>query len=99
MGALWAFSEGLSFLNNGLIQRDLNIANAQYETYGTAIERIVSAASVNLIPPELQTGQILGDIANYIFQGEFVNKYDDSTFQKMRETRSSRSPPDGRGFR
>jgi len=86
LGALWAFSEGLSFLNNGLMQRDLNIANAQYETYGTAIERIVSAASVNLIPPELQTGQILGDIANYIFQGEFVNKYDDSTFQKMRET-------------
>ena len=33
----------------------------------------------------LKTNLVLSNIANYIFQGEFVNTYDDQTFQELRE--------------
>jgi RHS repeat-associated protein len=83
---VWGLTEALNFVGNQMVKYDLSTADDQFIQYGTRVEEIVNnAVKKGVIPGELQTGQILGDIGNYIFQGQFVNTYDDATFNQMLE--------------
>ena len=86
VGALWLFAEGLNFVANQMVKKDLKTAKKQFNEFGGELQLIVNeGVSSGLIPEELQTGQILGDIANYIFQGEFTNTYDEPTQKQLLE--------------
>jgi RHS repeat-associated protein len=86
MGGIWALTEGLNYIGNQMVRSDLMEAEAQYQAYGALLEAIMQEGIVSgLIPQELQAGRMLGDIANYIFQGEFVNTYDATLFRELLE--------------
>jgi hypothetical protein len=83
---IWALTEGLNYIGNQMVRSDLMEAEAQYQAYGALLEAIMQEGIVSgLIPQELQAGRMLGDIANYIFQGEFVNTYDATLFRELLE--------------
>ena len=85
-GAVWLVNEGLNFIANKMVSNDLTTAENQYNTFADASVNIVNTAvEKGAIPEQFQTGQMLGDLANYVFQGEFVNTYDDDTFNQMVE--------------
>ncbi len=86
IGAVWLFAEGLNFVANQMVKSDLKTAETQFNEFGGELQIIVNeGVSSGLIPEELRTGQILGDIANYIFQGEFTNTYDKTTQKQLLE--------------
>ena len=70
---------------NGLVRNDINTARELASHVDDAVEIVNDAAKKGVIPHELQTEERLADIANYIFQGEFKDSYEEDTFQKMRE--------------
>jgi hypothetical protein len=86
VGRAWALSEAANFFTNSVVNRDLMIAQEQFQMYGTLIEDILEESqAMSYIPSEFQNYKTLGDIGNYIFQGEFINNYDNETFEQLRD--------------
>lgn len=89
-GGIWILSEASNALNNWMVRDDLNTAHTQFETFGLRSAEIVNeAVNSGLVLPAVEgfsIEQIKADIANYIFQGEFINSYDDASFNSMINT-------------
>jgi hypothetical protein len=84
---IWVLIESVKFVENNRIENDLETAEAQSNNYGDMIQgMIMDALENNVIDVELQTAGRLGDIGNYILQGEFTGDYDEETRSKMEET-------------
>jgi len=71
---------------NGAVNNDLKQANGQFQDFSSEIESIIESGN---IPSEFQNDEMLSEIANYIFQGEFTKQYDNETFQNLREISQS----------
>ena len=83
---LWFIAEALNGSANSAVNYDLNTAKEQYQNHNTLLEGIMDFSTQNgLIPLQFNDDRSKTDIANYIFQGEFVNEYDDDTFNSIRE--------------
>lgn len=83
VGLLWAISEGLNALTNYTVNSDLNAAKSQYGEYGEDISFIIKDAKEDGIIPSDFTNQMLGDVANYIFQGEILGRYNGEIYQQV----------------
>ena len=90
IASIWLFSESAIFTANKMVDNDLKPAQLQFDTFVGQVENFMNTAiSSGTIPLKYQSSQMLGDIANYIFQGEFINTYDNQTFQDIKEISQS----------
>jgi len=88
LGLLFIVSEGLNAITNQTIKRDLDAALHQYDVLANEAINIVDDAFSNdeFEAPEIEgftTKQIQADLANFIFQGEFLNNYQGEELERM----------------
>lgn len=80
---VWGFAHGLNLYANWRVRRDFK--NAEKQFYGCVMP------SITIVEEALIRGELSGfdekqimDIANYIYQGTFVNEYEDKKFKAMK---------------
>lgn len=88
LGLLFIVSEGLNAITNQTIKRDLDAAMHQNDILANEAINIVDDAFSSDVfeAPEVggfTTKQIQADLANFIFQGEFLNNYQGKDLERM----------------
>jgi len=88
LGLLFVVSEGLNAITNQTIKRDIDAALHQNDVLANEAINIVNEAFSNeaFEAPEIEgftTEQIQADLANFIFQGEFLNNFQGEDLEKM----------------
>lgn len=85
-GAAYIVGLGLDTYANYLVGNDMKIARQQEDKYAPRVLEILDRAiETGGIIPDHYTFSQIGDIGNYILQGQFTGEYDLETFNEMRE--------------
>ena len=90
LGALWFITEFVNWFTNETVEGDLEAAEWQKTILANEAINIVEAAFNNesFEFPQIQgftPAQVQSDIANYIFQGEFLNEYSAEDLKRITE--------------